>query len=272
MVRLSRAATAVMATVLTLGGAAAPVHAVTQAAVVGDPSGCKPYLKLDEKLTLSRANKLTIPPLPSWTLPANPTWRENPFHDAMWAIRYESLRYVDHLFANWCTDGDQALLERARFLISDWVHDNGQDAAARWAWYDHSVAWRTFVLIDAVGVMPLESWLLPEIEEHGAWLAEHSNGVGNHALNANRGLLAAGCFTGRQNWIDLAVHNIDGLLRDSVDAQGVTNAGDRATRNTTTASTTRHATTLACGQPESTYFKLHHPHAPDARLRDAAQW
>jgi len=212
-------------------------------------------MALDEKLTLSPGGSLTIPPLPAWQIPADPTWREDPYHDAAWAIRYESLRYVDHLVGDWCRDGDQALLERARFLMTDWLADNQQDAAARWAWYDHSVAWRTFVLIDAIGVMPAETWLMPAIEEHGAWLVEHSDGAGNHALNANRGLLAAGCFLGRQDWIDLAVRHIDGLLRESVDAQGVTNEQSVMYQDYNYGIYNEARDELvACGQPESPYF------------------
>ncbi|MDP8904044.1 MAG: heparinase II/III-family protein [Chloroflexota bacterium] len=223
-------------------------------AVVGEPAGCTRYANLSEKLVLNSDGELTIPPLRAWQLPANPTWRENPFSDKYWLIRYQSLRYVEHLLAAWCADGDDALLERAAFLFRDWLADNPKGAAANWAWYDHPVAWRTFVFVRAASVMPAESWLRPAVAAHGSWLASYT-GVGNHALNANRGLLQAGCFLGRQDWIDLAVGRMESLLRSSIDGQGVTNEQAIAYQqyNFTIYSAARDEL-LACGQPESEYF------------------
>ena len=237
-------------------GIPVPAGAVRMIQIRGDPSGCGPYLELTGKHELSVSRQLKIPPLASWTMPHNPTWRENPFRDIYWLVRYQSLRYVEHLIAEWCRTGEPGPLNRARYLMVDWLHDNPQAAAGPRAWYDHSVAWRTFVLIKATGVMPGQKWLRPAIEAHGAWLAGHSGGVGNHALNTNRGLLAAGCFVGRQDWIDLAVRRIETLLGQSVDEQGVTNEQavgyqdynfrmyDEARREL-----------LACGQPLSPTFE-----------------
>lgn len=253
----SRSAVSVML-VLALAvvlGVPVPAGAVGMVTIAGDKSGCEPYLELNERLKLS-GGQLKIPPLPAWSMPRNPSWRENPFRDIAWLVRYQSLRYVEWLIADWCETGEQKPLNRARYLMVDWLHDNPQGDAGPRAWYDHAVAWRTFVLIKAVGVMPDQKWLRPAIDVHGAWLAAHAGGVGNHSLNTNRGLLAAGCFADRQDWIDIAVRRIDKLIKQSVDEQGVTNEQSIGYQeyNYRIYNQARQEL-IACGQPLSPYFR-----------------
>ena len=254
----SRAATARATRLAVLGAVVLsllPASVSAAPSVVGDPAACKPYETTVDNLALTIDGKLIISPLPAWKLPADPTWRENPFADKFWVIRYQSLRYVDHLIAAWCATGEQTLLERSAFLFQDWLANNPREAAAKWAWYDHPVAWRTFVFVRAARLMPAEVWLPAAIAVHGEWLAAY-RGTGNHALNAYRGLLQAGCFLARQDWIDLAVSRMSALLRESIDAQGVSNEQAVAYQayNFRIYRQARDEL-LACGQPEPADFQ-----------------
>jgi hypothetical protein len=228
-----------------------PVRAATP-----DAAGCATYGNLDEPLYLaSDGRSLTLRPLPAWRMPLDPTWREDPFDNTAWLVRYQSLRYVEHLFASWCATGTGSVFDRAAFLLRDWYRDNPQGAAGPKAWYNMSVGWRTMVYARAGRIMSRPAWLTEAIKVHGRWLVNNYGGVGNHALNTNRGLLAAGCFLRRNDWIDLAASRINTLLKASVDREGITNEQSVGYQQYNYILYTRaRAELLACGRPEPTAF------------------
>jgi len=233
-----------------------PAQALDRAVAKGDPAGCAYIHDPDEPMTLSRDGTLILPPVNiAWQLPDNPTWREDPFTSKAWRIRYQSLRYVHSLFNDWCATGDDAVLDRAEFLLRDWHQDNPIGAAAKYAWYDHPVSWRTVVLVRGAGLMPDQPWLHDAIELHASYLVDNYGGVGNHALNENLGLLAASCFIGRQDWIDTAERRINKLLERSVSPEGVSNEQAIAYQEYNYRLYTKaRADLLACGRPEPALF------------------
>jgi len=44
-----------------------------------------------------QAGRLGLPPHPVWTLPQAPSWREDPFRDRGWQLRYHALSWLDPL-------------------------------------------------------------------------------------------------------------------------------------------------------------------------------
>lgn len=171
-------------------------------------------------------NRYKLGPRPAVVLPQNPTWRENPFHDRNWLFNYHSLRFVLKLEAAWAKTGRQRYLDRAVFLLKDWLHDNPRShprSAA--AWEHHATAWRAMVYACTAAILPSSAWLQGALELHGRVLAEDRvyEDHGNHALNQAIGLLEVGCVLHRAGWLDLAARRINGLVVESVDAQGVTN-------------------------------------------------
>jgi Heparinase II/III-like protein/Heparinase II/III N-terminus len=172
------------------------------------------------------AGELKLSRHKAFRLPRDPTWAEDPFNDRNWEFQYHSLRFLWDLFEAWRITGDRAYQDRGLNLLHDWVRDNPRGAArSGFAWNDHSTAIRTFVLACAAAVAPKKAWIRDALRTHAAALADPDFYVhhGNHALNQSRGLLAAGCVLGRQDWQRLAADRIAGLLAESVDRQGVTN-------------------------------------------------
>ena len=92
------------------------------------------------------AGKVALSVFPNWAMPDDPDWNENPYLDANWEFMYHSMPYVVDLFAGWKETGDQAMLDRAMFLVQDWVADNPRDAGrSAYSWNDHSTALRALV-------------------------------------------------------------------------------------------------------------------------------
>ena len=121
---------------------------------------------------------------------------------------------------------DSRYIDRAAFLLRDWVEDNPRTAGRSvFSWNDHSTAWRAVVLVCAAELLPPEPWLDRALVLHGRTLADPAFYVrhGNHALNQSVGLLEVGCRLGQDSWMDLAATRLDRLVRESVDAEGVTN-------------------------------------------------
>lgn len=172
------------------------------------------------------AGRLELSPHGVAHLPANPTWAEDPKHDRNWQFQYQTLRFTWDLFAGWSETGDKAYLDRGLFLLHDWVRDNPRTGGrSEFSWNDHATAWRTIVLACAAEIRPQTAWIRDALRVHGATLADPSFYVGhsNHALNQNRGLLAAACVLGRDDWKRLATTRLAALIAESVDVQGVTN-------------------------------------------------
>jgi heparinase II/III-like protein len=173
-----------------------------------------------------RDGMLQLGPFRAWHLPQNPTWRENPFRDVNWVFRYQTLRFVLPLIRMWHRTQDSWYLKRALFLTRDWVADNPRShPASSYAWNDHTTAWRAMVLACIVQAVPSATWARAALGTHGRLLAQSwfYRWQGNHALNQDRGLIAAGCTLGRDDWVRLARSRLAQLVVESVDPQGVTN-------------------------------------------------
>jgi hypothetical protein len=163
---------------------------------------------------------------PVVALPHDPTWREDPFHDHNWLFNYHSLRFVLKLEAAWARTGRRAYLDRALFLLHDWLKDNPRaHPRSPLAWERHATAWRAMVYTCTAEIVPMTGWLRRALLLHGATLADEHfyQHHGNHALNQAIGLLEVGCYLGRSDWLDLAARRINKLVVESVDDQGVTN-------------------------------------------------
>lgn len=172
------------------------------------------------------ANRYIVGRHPEVTLPANPRWNENPLKSRSWEYGYHTLRFVLDLLSAGQRSGGEKYLERARFLLRDWVQDNPPGAGRSiFSWNDHATAWRAEVLVCAAEVLPREAWLDNALVVHGAKLATPAfyRGEGNHALNQNVALLNIGCRLKRPAWTSLARRRLAALVVDSVDSQGVTN-------------------------------------------------
>ncbi len=170
--------------------------------------------------------RYTLGSEPTVRLPRNPTWRENPFHDDNWLFDYHSLRFVLKLEAAWARTGERRYLDRAIFLLRDWLRDNPRSAPrSRFSWDDHATAWRAMVLACTAEIVPMSSWLHAALILHGSTLADPRFYVrhGNHALNQSIGLLDIGCLLRRAGWMSLASSRIDALVAETIDAQGVSN-------------------------------------------------
>jgi hypothetical protein len=172
------------------------------------------------------ANRYTFSPHPTVALPADPAWSEDPLGDRNWRFQLHTLRFTWDLFDAWSRTDDDRYLERAAALLRDWIQDNPRARPPSvFSWNDHSTAWRAMVLACAAQVLPEATWARDALELHGRVLADPAFYVrqGNHALNQNRGLLAAGCVLDRPEWQALAVRRLEALVTASVDEEGVTN-------------------------------------------------
>jgi hypothetical protein len=171
-------------------------------------------------------NRYTLGSERTVRLPANPTWRENPFHDDNWLFDYHSLRFVLKLEAAWAQTGNRRYLDRALFILHDWLRDNPRSAPrSRFSWDDHATAWRAMVLACTADIVPMSAWLRSALVLHGAVLASPGFYVrhGNHALNQSIGLLDVGCVLRRVDWMGTAARRIGDLVVESIDQQGVAN-------------------------------------------------
>jgi Heparinase II/III-like protein/Heparinase II/III N-terminus len=172
------------------------------------------------------ANRYTFSNMPTVALPADPRWNESPLKSRNWEFQYHTLRFVWDLTAAFEQTGDARYLDRAGVLLRDWVEDNPRRGGRSvFSWNDHATAWRAVVLVCAAELLPREPWLEQAVLLHGRTLADPAFYVrhGNHALNQSVGLLEVGCRVGRRDWMDLAATRLDGLVRESVDDEGVTN-------------------------------------------------
>jgi hypothetical protein len=171
-------------------------------------------------------NRYRLARFPAYTLPANPRWDENPARDNNWAFNFHTLRFVEALWRAYDATHDRRYLDRSEFIIRDWYRDNPRShPASRWAWNDHSTAWRAIVYACALKRLPGRPWLHAAASLHARTLIDERfyKKHGNHALNQSIGLLALGCVMRQETWKTLAIKRIDKLVVESVDDQGVTN-------------------------------------------------
>lgn len=171
-------------------------------------------------------NRYTLIPHPTVVLPADPSWTEQPVADPNWSFQLHSLRFVWALTTAWSLTGDARYLDRASFLLADWLRDNPRSGSpSRWAWNDHATAWRAMVYACASEILPASAWLRDALLLHGRTLADPAFyvGRGNHALNQSIGLLEVAHRLARADWMSLAARRMSALVAQSVDTSGVTN-------------------------------------------------
>lgn len=165
-----------------------------------------------------------LPPHPPVQLPEPLTWTEDPYCDRNWLFQYHSLRFVYSLLTAWDETGDERYFGRAHDLLRAWCANNPfESPASEMSWNQHAASFRAMVLALASTYLEQSEWLLEALELHGDLLADHYEARGNHALNQYQGLLAVGVALERHDWVRDAASAIESLLRESVDAEGVTN-------------------------------------------------
>jgi hypothetical protein len=202
-----------------------PTSSARPAAVAREPD-CERRFEGRRRARELLAGRLIIPPFEAVPMPTDPTWSENPFHDRHWEFSYHSLRIIWDLIEEWEASSDPLARQRILSLLADWVRDNPPGSRRSvFSWNDHATALRTLVIACVLQHFPEEAWVRHALATHGRILADPRFYVahGNHALNQNRGLLAAGCVLGRETWRDLAIRRLATLVQESVDEQGVTN-------------------------------------------------
>jgi hypothetical protein len=205
---------------------ASPTVPIATPAVVTLRPGCD--VKGDVLPAANRLlhNRYKLGSRPVVVLPRNPSWREDPFRDDNWLFNYHSLRFVLKLEAAWARTGRRVYLDRALFLLRDWLADNPRShPRSPLAWERHATAWRAMVYACTAEIVPMTPWLKRALILHGGVLADRAfyEVHGNHALNQAIGLLEVGCFLHRSDWLDLAARRINTLVVESVDSQGATN-------------------------------------------------
>ena len=211
----------IVASLIVPAAAPAPVRGAD-----ADPGHCvrsaDPVARADELLD----NRYLLDPFPIVRLPARLTWAEDPFHDSNWQFQFQTLRFTLDLLNAATATGTTAYSDRALFLLKDWMAKNPRSKpASRFAWNNHSTAWRAVVYACAAELTPMSDWLHDALVLHGRTLADPDFyvGHGNHALNQSIGLLEVGHVLGRDDWTALARDRINTLVKESVDSQGVTN-------------------------------------------------
>lgn len=202
------------------------VPAAAGTAIVALRSGCDVKGDIVPAADRLLHNRYKLGSRPAVVLPRDPTWREDPFRDNNWLFNYHSLRFVLKLEAAWARTGRRVYLDRALFLLGDWLTDNPRaHPRSRLAWERHATAWRAMVYVCTAEIVPMTPWLQRALLLHGSTLADPAfyQVHGNHALNQAIGLLEVGRVLHRSDWLDLAAKRINALVVESVDSQGVTN-------------------------------------------------
>lgn len=207
-------------------GIASPVRAVGSTAPPAE--SCRSATSAAAKTAADHImqGRLTLGTHPEVTLPADPTWREAPFGgDTNWLFNYHALRWVLPLLQTGAETGQVSYIQRAQFLLRDWLGSNPRRGARPMTWDRHATAWRASVLACSVSVLGAPAWLVSGLRSHGAALADPAfyEKHGNHALNQAIGLLDIGCRVNLNAWKSLAATRLASLVVESVDAEGVTN-------------------------------------------------
>ncbi len=163
---------------------------------------------------------------PEIRLPHDLTWRENPFGEGNWLVRFHGLSWVRILLDAWRISGEERYARRAVAVIEDWIVDNPRGAARSWwSWYDQATGIRAGVIACAAGMLGMTPRMRDGLTVHGALLASASFyvGVGNHALDQDLGLMDAARALRRPDWLRIARDRVARLVLASVSRAGVTN-------------------------------------------------
>lgn len=171
---------------------------------------------------------LPINPFPGHPIGDAPVWSIDPFDSRPWVARLHSLQWTEPLRHAYERTGDELFLDVWHRYVIDWIEDNPLEDPPSWAsWHDRTTAVRAQMLACAIERFPDEPRFRESLELHASVLADDDFylGRGNHALDQNLGLLAAGCMLDEQPWIELATDRIVTLVGESIDVQGGLNEG-----------------------------------------------
>jgi hypothetical protein len=84
-----------------------------------------------------------------WPIPANPTWRENPFSDRTWLMKYHSLNWLYSPAHAYLITGKDEYLDEIIFYIFSWIGSNPitKPSANKMAWHDGATVRRTHIFV-----------------------------------------------------------------------------------------------------------------------------
>jgi hypothetical protein len=139
------------------------------------------------------------------------------------------ISYLSVLFED---SGNIAYIDEAERRIQDWlIYEEAADLNKEiYLWYDHSVSYRTMILIDFLfqtkevnfNDKELEVKLHKLLEEQGSWLFSDSNySLGNHGLMMDTALLELSMYMDRKEWFQKAIKRINDRVRKDFTAEGV---------------------------------------------------
>lgn len=224
----------ILATILALVTSLAAANWQEQGTSAAAPSHCVDRYEspsVIEEADAILAGTVDLGVLGPTAIDADLTWTEDPFNDANWRARLQFMRWTEPLRKAHLATGSPEYLDTWRAYWLDWEADNPiSDPAAVAAWGPLPTGLRAKILTCALEELPDEAWIEPLLRTHARLLFRDDVyvGHGNHALNQNQGLLAAGCVLGVRTWIVTAIERIKPLVSESIDADGATNEGSVA--------------------------------------------
>lgn len=119
------------------------------------------YRRSERQDAWVRSRSISLVNHPAWPVPVDPEWSEDPFGDLSWQSQYHSLGWLQAPAQIYADTGQRRYAREVARLIVDWIQDNpGADPPSVRSWYDHSVAWRTDVIVSMVA--PILSRTLSE--------------------------------------------------------------------------------------------------------------
>lgn len=100
---------------------------------------------LKKRLECSKQNKKNIYDMQDdgrlIELPSNLTWSEDPFKDRNWQFELHSFKFTQCLLSGYTAFKDEWYLNRLKFMVSDWWHDNFKSdfPSKEFSWYNHTI-------------------------------------------------------------------------------------------------------------------------------------
>jgi hypothetical protein len=164
-----------------------------------------------------------------------PPWDDNPLNDETWDFYRHTLQWVAPLVHVWVADGDDAALQLARRVITDWIEENPEPrGASPLAWREHPVSYRARLLAwfwELYRTRDSFDWefgqtLLDAMYRHGRFLAEPTNYEygSNHGLEMDGALLATAVtlpeLADAAAWRELALRRMTDYVEDNFSPKG----------------------------------------------------
>lgn len=155
-------------------------------------------------------------------------WRADPHDRVSWRMWLNALRWLGQAVRDG-RDGDVQARDHALAIAHDWVRDHQADWTGDVSVTEGTMH-RTNMLLclrqtvaSSSGRLPAQhAWLDTAIARHGAWLASHYSGIGNHGTNESITLLGVGVTLRKPAYTSLAVARLREALPVTIDGQGAT--------------------------------------------------